>query len=314
MTMTPWAPTEADKNAKLNNQRPISKMGETQKTQAKAKPAKQKKRIPDPQDTTMSLGDHLEELRARLILAILGLTAALILCLFFGKWIIAFIEVPYYQAMGLEKPLQSIEPADGFISYMKISMIAGVVLSSPWIFYQLWLFIAAGLYPRERRYVYLAVPFSTGLFIAGALLFILVIAPATLKFLVAFNRRILGVDSNFTFKSYVSFVSTMMLVFGLAFQTPIAIFFLNKIGLVSVQSMRKSRKFVVLGSVVVAAIATPGGDFFSLFTLAIPLYLLFEFGIVLCTLSARRKKLADGQEQAQPALGTAAHAADTMTD
>lgn len=289
-------------------------MGETQKKQAKAKPAKQKKRIPDPQDTTMSLGDHLEELRARLILAILGLTVALILCLFFGKWIIWFIEVPYYKALGQDKPLQVIEPVDGFLSYMKICLIAGVVLSSPWIFYQLWLFVAAGLYPQERRYVYLAVPFSTGLFITGALLFILLIAPATLKFLEMFNRRVLETQSNFTFKSYVSFVSTMMLVFGLAFQTPIAIFFLNKTGLVSVQSMRKSRKFVVLGSVIAAAIATPGGDFFSLFSLAIPLYLLFELGIVLSALSARRKKLADGQEQPQPTLGTTAHAADTTTD
>jgi sec-independent protein translocase protein TatC len=311
--MTPWAPTEAGKHSRLNYQRSISKMGETEKKGAKAKAAKQK-RIPDPQDTTMSLGDHLEELRARLILAILGLAAALIVCLFFGKWIILFIEVPYYQAMGQEKPLQVIEPVDGFLSYMKISLIAGVVLSSPWIFYQIWLFIAAGLYPRERRYVYLAVPFSTGLFIAGALLFILVIAPATLKFLVMFNRRVLEVESNFTFKSYVSFVSTMMLVFGIAFQTPIAIFFLNKTGLVSIQSMRKSRKFVVLGSVIAAAVATPGGDFFSLFTLAIPLYLLFEFGIVLSVLSARRKKLPDKQEQPQPALSTAADATDAMTD
>jgi sec-independent protein translocase protein TatC len=289
-------------------------MGETQEKQVKAKPARQKKRIPDPQDTTMSLGDHLEELRARLILAILGLAAAMILCLFFGKWIIWFIEVPYYQVMGNEKLLQVIEPVDGFIGYMKICLIAGVVLSSPWIFYQLWLFVAAGLYPQERRYVYLAVPFSTGLFITGALFFILVIARLTLKFLVIFNRSVLETESNFTFKSYVSFVSTMMLVFGLAFQTPIVIFFLNKTGLVSVQSMRKSRKFVVLGSVVVAAIATPGGDFFSLFSLAIPLYLLFEFGIVLSTLSARRRKLADGQEQPQPAMGTAAQAADTVTD
>ncbi len=272
-----------------------------------------KKRIPDPEQTTMSLGDHLEELRARLILAITGLVLALIVCLFFGRWIISFIEVPYYKAMGTEKPLQSIEPADGFLSYMKISMIAGVVLSSPWIFYQLWLFIAAGLYPRERRYVYLAVPFSTGLFITGALFFIFIIAPVTLKFLIMFNLRVLGVASNFTFKSYVSFVSTMMLVFGLAFQTPIAIFFLNKTGLVSVQLLRRSRRFIVLGCVIAAAIATPGGDLFSLFTLAIPLYLLFELGILMSAISARRKKLQDKQEQPLPAISTASHPATAVT-
>ncbi len=245
----------------------------------------------DPLNHTMSLGDHLEELRARLILAILGLVIALIACLSFGKWIISFIEMPYIKAMGEQARLQSIAPTDGFVSYMEISMIAAVVIASPWIFYQLWLFISAGLYPNEKRYVYLAVPFSTILFVTGALFFVLIIAPLTLRFLVAFNKSVLGVTSNFTFKNYVSFVATMMLVFGLAFQTPIAIFFLNKTGLVSIEALCKSRKYVVLGVVFVAAAATPGSDLLSLFALAIPMYLLFELGILLCRFFRRKERL-----------------------
>jgi len=241
-------------------------------------------------NSTMSLGDHLEQLRARLILAILGLAAALIVCLFFGKWIISFIETPYIKAMGQQARLQSIAPTDGFVSYMGISMVAAVVVASPWIFYQLWLFVSAGLYPHEKRYVYVAVPFSTILFVTGALFFVFVIAPVTMRFLVMFNKSILGVDSNFTFKNYVSFVGTMMLVFGLAFQTPIAIFFLNKTGLVSIEALCKSRKYVVLGIVFVAASATPGADLFSLFALAIPMYMLFELGILLCYAAQRKKK------------------------
>jgi sec-independent protein translocase protein TatC len=243
----------------------------------------------DPLNHTMSLGDHLEELRARLILAILGLAIALIACLAFGRWIISFIEMPYIKAMGEQARLQSIAPTDGFVSYMEISMIAAVVTASPWIFYQLWLFISAGLYPNEKRYVYLAVPFSTILFVTGALFFVLVIAPVTLRFLVLFNKNVLGVTSNFTFKNYVSFVATMMLVFGLAFQTPIAIFFLNKTGLVSVEALCKSRKYVVLGVVFVAAAATPGSDLLSLFALSIPMYLLFELGIILSRFSKPKK-------------------------
>lgn len=246
----------------------------------------------DPLNCTMSLGDHLEELRARLILALLGLGIAMIVCIAFGKIIIEFVELPYVWAMGREARLQSIAPADGFVSYMQITMIAGVVVSSPWIFYHLWQFIAAGLYPREKRYVYYAVPFSAGLFITGALFFVFVIAPVTLKFLVLFNREVLGVSSNFTFQNYVSFVATMMLVFGLAFQTPIAIFFLNKTGLVSVAALKRSRKYVFLGAVVLAAVATPGGDMFSLFALTIPIYVLFEVGILLSWFSDRRKKSA----------------------
>lgn len=246
----------------------------------------------DPHECTMSLGDHLDELRARLILALLGLSAALILCISLGKIIIKFIEMPYIMAMGQQARLQTIAPAAGFISYMQIAMMAGVVVSSPWIFYQLWQFIAAGLYPNEKRYVYYAIPFSTGLFITGALFFIFVIAPVTLRVLVAFNKNVLGVDSNFTFDSYVSFVAVMMLVFGLAFQTPIAIFFLHKTGLLSVAALKRSRRYVILGTVIVSAAATPGGDLFSLFALSIPIYLLFEFGILLSWLSDRKKAAA----------------------
>jgi sec-independent protein translocase protein TatC len=176
-------------------------------------------------------------------------------------------------------------------------MIAAVVIASPWIFYQLWLFISAGLYHHEKRYVHLAVPFSTILFVTGALFFVFIIAPLTLRFLVMFNKSVLGVTSNFTFKNYVSFVATMMLVFGLAFQTPIAIFFLNKTGLVSIKALCKSRKYVVLGVVFVAAAATPGSDLISLFALSIPMYLLFELGILLCRFSKQKKNSQNNTPQ-----------------
>lgn len=237
---------------------------------------------------TMSLGDHLEELRVRLILAIAGLAAAVVVCLLFGKVIISIIERPYIEAMGQQARLQILAPAEGFTSYMEITGAAGIIFASPWIFYQLWMFISAGLYPHEKRYVYRALPFSVGLFITGALFFLFVIAPVTLKFLVIFNRDFLGVDSNYTFPNYVSFIAIMMLIFGVAFQTPIAIYVLNRTGLVSIESLRKSRKFVILGIIVVAAIATPGSDMFSLFALSIPLYLLFELGILLSVLAASR--------------------------
>ncbi|MDD5327869.1 MAG: twin-arginine translocase subunit TatC [Phycisphaerae bacterium] len=240
---------------------------------------------------TMSLGDHLEELRIRLILAIVGLAAALVVCLVFGRWIISFIEIPYIKAMGEDARLQTIAPTEGFVSYMGIAMIAAVILASPWIFYQLWLFISAGLYPKEKRYIYLAIPFSTILFVTGALFFIFIISPVTLRFLVIFDRLVLRSNPNWTFPQYLSFVSMMMLVFGLAFQTPVAIFFLNKTGLVSIKALCKSRKYVVLAVVFVAAAATPGSDLFSLFALAIPMYLLFELGILLSYLSNRRKRL-----------------------
>jgi sec-independent protein translocase protein TatC len=239
---------------------------------------------------TMSLGDHLEELRARLILAFAGLFLTVIVCLFFGKLIISFIEKPYIKVLGEEARLQSLAPAEGFISYMNISLIAGIIIASPWIFYQIWMFVASGLYARERRYVYIAVPFSVSLFITGALFFIFFIAPITLKFLIMFNREILGVASNFTFKNYVSFITMMMLVFGLAFQTPIVVFVLARTGLVPLKSFHKFRKFVILGIVIIAAAVLPGSDVFSLFALSIPMYLLYELGILISYLSIKKKE------------------------
>jgi len=99
--------------------------------------------------STMSLGDHLEELRMRIFLALSGLAVGAVICLFFGSRIIVFMEGPYVGVMGEDARLQTPAPADGFVSYMKISLISGLIISSPWVFYHLWMFVAAGLYPNE---------------------------------------------------------------------------------------------------------------------------------------------------------------------
>ncbi|MBN2180719.1 MAG: twin-arginine translocase subunit TatC [Sedimentisphaerales bacterium] len=244
----------------------------------------------------MSLGDHLEELRTRLIYAIIGLVIAVVICLCFGKYIVAFIEKPFIDELGEDAILQSIAPAEGIISYMKIGLIAGVILASPWIFYQLWQFVGAGLYPHEKRYIYKSIPFSAGLFITGALFFIFVIAPKTLKFFVLFNERFLGVKSNFTFANYISFIGMLSLIFGLAFQTPIAIFVLYKTGMVSIADFYRFRKYVIFGIIVVASAVIPGSEPFSLFALVIPMVLLYELGILLCRFSERKKKSKDATE------------------
>jgi sec-independent protein translocase protein TatC len=269
-------------------------------------------------DSTMSLGDHLEELRMRLLYALAGLAVGVIIGFCFGKYVIAFMERPYLNVIAAkagtvvtdpneiirksvtgktytDKPakppdqlLQTLAPADGIISYIKIATITGLLLSSPWVFYHIWMFIAAGLYTREKKYVYYAAPFSAVLFVCGALFFIIVVAPLTLGFLVSFNERFLGVKSQFTFQYYISFITHLMLVFGIAFQTPTAIFFLNRTGLVSLKALRKSRKYILLIIFIVAAMATPP-DVVSQVTLAIPLYALFELGILLSYLSKRSK-------------------------
>jgi len=239
-------------------------------------------------NSTMSLGDHLEELRMRLLLALAVLMVDLILCLFFGKYIITFIKAPYVAAVTSgEAQLTTLKPAEVIVSYIKICLISGLIISSPWVFYQIWMFIAAGLYSREKRYVHIAVPFSAGLFIVGALFFIFIVAPLCMRFFIKFSDM-LGLMRTWTLGYYVSFIAHLMLVFGLAFQTPTAIFFLNRTGLVSLQSLSRARKYVILVIVIVAAMATPP-DVVSQIALAIPMYLLFELGILLSYIASRRE-------------------------
>lgn len=239
----------------------------------------------------MSLGDHLNELRKRLFYALGGLAISFIICLFFGPYIISFIREPYSSVMGtagLEAGLGSLAPTDVFVSYIKISLLAGLIVASPWIFFHLWRFVAAGLYSHEKRYVNFAAPTSAVLFICGALFFILVVAQFTMRFFVDLNRW-LGIETTWTFQYYISFVTHLMLVFGLAFQTPTAILFLNKTGLVSLDALKRTRKYVLLGIFIISAIVTPP-DVVSQVTLAIPLYALFELGILLSRFGNKAKE------------------------
>ncbi len=324
----------------------------------------------DPLSCTMSLGDHLEELRARLILAILGLAIGSVVALIFGTHVLRFIERPYNDAMrvrlketevpqrksealvfldlffatlteqlasdpnapaidpnyvaftrkvsadaikawteqmygadkGNELPrdarLKVLGVPEAFTAYMKIALISGLILTCPWVFYQLWMFVAAGLYSHERRYVRQAVPFSAVLFIAGALFFLFVVAPLSLRFFLAFGDLV-GVAANWTLEKYISFVTILMLVFGLAFQTPIAILILVRTGLVPLKTLRSVRKYVVLGTVIVSAVVTPP-DVISQITLAIPLYALYELGMLLAHLAHTRAEKAKQDAAAPP--------------
>lgn len=238
----------------------------------------------------MSLGDHLEELRARLILAILGLLAGLVLALFFGRWFLHFLMLPFEQAMidaDLKPNLQAIKVAEPFLVYLKASLVLALLITSPWIFYQIWAFVAAGLYRHERRYVYAVVPISALLFVVGVLFFLFIVAPLALKFFVRFNVGVEYIKYQPSLSDYVSFILLLSIVFGLGFQSPIAIVFAERMGLVSVPTLQKSRKYVLLGIFVIAAVATPP-DVISQIALAVPLYVLFEASIIVCRFWKKR--------------------------
>lgn len=238
----------------------------------------------------MNAGDQLEELRIRVIHILLGLTITVVGSLIFGNDIIELMKKPYVDVMkdaGLEPSLQTITPTDGFTTYVRICLMTGITIAAPWIFYQLWQFVAVGLYPNEKKYLFRAAPASTVLFIAGVVFFVMVVAPFSLRFFIMFNSNVLGIISVFTFQSYISYILSLMLVFGFSFQLPVATYFLVNVGLVSIRALHKSRKYVLVSVFILATIITPP-DVVSQVTLAVPLYLLFELGI-LCSYNTNTK-------------------------
>ena len=241
---------------------------------------------------SMSLGDHLEELRTRLMLSIGGILIGLVISLFFGSYLMSVISMPL--EVAIEKvetniSLQAIEPSEKFMVYIKTCLVFGILITAPWVSYQIWSFVSAGLYKHEKKYIHVVAPISAILFITGAVFFIIVVAPMTMIFFSAFDTGIDFVEVNFTLKSYTSFVLSLTLIFGLAFQMPIAIVFAERMHLVTVQALVKARKFVILGLAIVSAIVTPP-DVISQIALATPLYILYEGSIVVCRIMNAKKK------------------------
>ena len=188
----------------------------------------------------------------------------------------------------IDQSLISLGPLETITIYFMVCLVTGLVLVSPWVFYQGWAFVAAGLYRHERHYVQKYMPMSIGLFLAGVFLCFGFVLPITLGFLLQFNVW-LGVAPTLRLSEWMSFATVLPLVFGIAFQTPLVMLFLERIGIFTVDDFRAKRKFSILVITVAAAILTPGQDPFSMLLLAIPMILLYELGIIL--IGYRKKKV-----------------------
>ncbi|MBX3396868.1 MAG: twin-arginine translocase subunit TatC [Phycisphaerae bacterium] len=147
---------------------------------------------PDSVDAArMSFGEHLEELRTRIIRALWGLVAASVICYYFGDVIIGTLTAPYYVAMrdlGFDPRMVQLNPIESFLEYFKISFEFGILLAAPWVLYQLWQFVAAGLYPHEKRLIRVFGPVSMGLFVVGAAFMVVVVLTGLMQFLIGFSR------------------------------------------------------------------------------------------------------------------------------
>jgi len=181
--------------------------------------------------------------------------------------------------------IKTFNAQEGFMVWIKASLVVGLVISSPWVFYQLWSFVAAGLYRHERRYVYVFLPFSVGLFLAGVGLACIVFRPV-LDFLFGINAWV-GIDPDPRISEWLGFVLFMPLGFGISFQLPLVMLFLERIGVFTVSGYLAYWKVAVLGVFVAAMLFTPSGDPYSMLLLAGPLTGLYFGGILLCRIMPR---------------------------
>lgn len=238
----------------------------------------------------MSLMEHLEELRTRIIRSVMAIAVGAIVAYIFYPPILEFLLEPHCEINSEECGLLAISPLEGFSVRLTVSGYTGIAVAMPFVLWQVWKFIAPGLYPHEKRYGLAFVVFSFLLFALGVALAYWTI-PRALEFL-----QDVGGDNLQNFyrpKEYVGFVTKMMIGFGIGFEFPIVLIFLQLLGIVDNRMLRAGRRYAIVGIVALVAVLTPSGDPLSLMALSIPMYLFYEFAIVFGWWRARKKAKAD---------------------
>jgi sec-independent protein translocase protein TatC len=306
----------------------------------------------------MTVGEHLEELRLRIIWGLVGFVIAFVFCLIFAQRVVMIFCRPLLTVLheqNLNPQLFFTQMLDPFMVYLKISLITAAAVASPWIFYQLWAFVAAGLYPHERRYIMRYLPLSIALLLAGMMLVYFLVLRWALRFFIVFGtafplpagyaapetmiepspgfiravpvlpgdptepqpgqlwfntidqrlkihlppdrrepdrphgftRTLAFVSDNLlaplpTLPEYINLVLLLLIVFGVCFQLPLVVLALERVGIIDIEGMRTSRKYVYVGLAVLSAVVTPA-DVISMIALMMPMILLYEFGILMAS-------------------------------
>jgi len=233
--------------------------------------------VPDAELPKMSFLDHLEELRKRLIVAIIAIFVAFIACWNYADKIFAWIQAPLTKFLPPgDQKLAYTRLTEPFFLYMKVAFFAAIFVASPILMWQVWRFISPGLYKRERRYAAPFIIFATLFFVAGGYFGYRIILPGTCAFFVqtgAQFKQMIKVDE------YFSFASTIVLASGAVFETPILIFFLARLGIVTPHFLLQKSKYAIVLSFIIAAIVTPTPDMVTQSFLAIPMIALYFLGV-----------------------------------
>jgi len=242
-------------------------------------------------DTT-PLMTHLLELKKRLTIAIVAYVVGVLVLMNFSEAVFEFISLPIREVLPPNTPLVFLNAPDVFFTYLKIALVLSLFATSPITFYQLWAFVAPGLYQHERKAFFGYFLSSLFLMIAGAAFAFYAVFPLVFQFFLGFSTDL--IQAMPAVKEYLTLVLKLLFAFGVCFQIPIIIMLLVRLDLVDTQALKDKRRYVIVWAFIFAAVLTPP-DIISQTLLAIPMLLLYEVGIVLSNMAAK-KALADGEK------------------
>ena len=228
-----------------------------------------------------SLLEHLNELRIRLTWAAGALVVGTVISFIFAQDLLLFLLKPYGG-----NQLQTLRPTEGIETFFKVALVSGFILAMPFILYQFWLFISPGLTKKERRYVYLFIPATLGMFLLGILFAWFVLVPAAVAFLATFMQDIFMTE--WTSSEYIGFILAMLFWLGLAFQMPVIMFVLARVGLVNGTMLKEQWRVAVVGVAVLAAAITPSIDPVTMLLTMVPLLVLYLLSIGLAYMGYSR--------------------------
>lgn len=241
-------------------------------------------------DDKIPFTSHLEELRKRIIICLIAVVAGFLLSYNFAETIFALLVQPLKEQLPAESWLIFTGLTEAFVVYLKLAFYAGLILASPVILWEVWCFVAPGLYDHEKKYVFPFVISASLLFFTGVAFCYLVVFPFSFKFFMSYSTETLKPLP--AMKEYLSFAFQILLAFGIIFELPVFILFLAKLGLVTERMLRQQRKFAIVIIFIVAAVLTPP-DVFSQCLMAAPLLLLYEISIIVARIFGRKSAAED---------------------
>ena len=229
---------------------------------------------------------HLKELRVRITWAAVSLAVTTVLSFVFAEQLLDFLLQPYASSSPLGAELQVLRPTEGIETFFKVSLMAGAIISMPIILYQLWLFILPGLTKKERRYIYIFLPSALILFGLGISFAWFILVPASVQFLANFLPDVFNPD--WTGQEYISFLTTMLFWIGVAFEMPVVVYFVARVGLVTAKTLREQWRMALVAISVLAAMITPSVDPVTMLLTMAPLIILYGLSIILAVVGERQ--------------------------